>query len=90
MYVRREGENYQQSCEERMDKADEKKIRTAMTKSNHTIKKRGLKQSHLKNMHVSKDKPTRHLYGKKHPDPFLGISMLVSEVSICQYVQHGE
>lgn len=45
MYVRREGENYQQSCEERMDKADEQSIRTAMTKSYHTIKKRGLKQS---------------------------------------------
>lgn len=62
--VRGEGDSYQLSCEALMDRTDEQRIRTDLTKNYNATKKRGLIQSNLKNLHVSKDKPTRHLYGK--------------------------
>lgn len=37
---------------------------TDMTERSYKINKTGLKQSHFKHLHVSKDKPTGHLYGK--------------------------
>lgn len=40
----------------------------------HIINKAGLKQNHLKDLHVSKEVLGRHNYGEPPPRPFLGNS----------------
>ena len=58
----------------------------------YKINKTSLKQGHLKSLHVSKEGPTKHNYGKTTPDLFWEINMTgcLSEVSVQQCMQHEE
>lgn len=60
------GESYQQPCEEVVHRVDEEMVWSDENKKKHKTNKTGLKQGHLKLLHVSKNVPTRHHYKKPH------------------------
>ena len=47
-----------------MDRVDEERAWSDVNKKEHKINKTGLKQSHLKHLHVSKKVPIMHSYEK--------------------------
>ena len=55
---------YQQPCEGAVDRVDEERAWSDMNKKEQTINKVGLKQGHLKYLHLSKKVLTRHHHEK--------------------------
>lgn len=59
------------TCEGVTNRVDKQRAWGEVNKREYKINKAGLKQSHLKHLHVSKEVPTKHNYGKKTmPDLF--------------------
>ena len=58
------------------DISDEQRVWADMNEREDKIHKTGLKQGHLKHLHVSKQLLTRHNYGTPTLDPFQEISIL--------------